>query len=87
MKKTMSKHWVQGVGLALSEAYAHGAEPDVIVRTSSEIGLTRDDYRDAGLERFDLDRLRNAGVPTRKQEEKVQASVRASMRRAERTGR
>lgn len=76
------RSWVQGFGLALSEAYANGASGDSIARASFGAGLYWHDYRAAGLEKFDLDRLRRAGVLTRKQADKVKAAAQARFRRA-----
>jgi hypothetical protein len=83
----VNRSWVQGFGLALSEAYANGASGDSIARASFCAGLYWHDYRAAGLERFDLERLRRAGVLTRKQADKAKAGAQVRLSRVARGAR
>lgn len=66
-----SKHddrrWINGFGIALSEVYMSTGDITAIWEVARGAGLDRDDFRAAGLERYDLEHLRLAGVPTKKQ--------------------
>jgi hypothetical protein len=65
--KRNDRLWINGFGIALSEVYTSTGAIAAIHEAAAITGLDRDDFRAAGLDRYDLEHLRLAGVPTKKQ--------------------
>lgn len=56
--KLVDQAWVAGFGLALSEVHGYTSQPVAVEYVCKAAGLDMTDFRKAGLDEYDLKRLR-----------------------------